>query len=537
MFRKIISALSLLLANAVFSQHAAVYNPSIDVQHYEFNIKVSDANDSLSGRAIITVRFTEKTNTVFFDLANRNDTGRGMMVTGVKENNRPVAFTHRNNSINIQLSNGAAIGEIRKFEITYSGVPFDGLIFSKNKFKHRTIFADNWPNRARNWIPCKDHLSDKATVDFIVTAPDHYQVVSNGVKVEESNLTDHMRLTHWKEAVPLPTKIMVVGIADFAVDYPGEINGIPVSTWVFPEQREQGFYDYALALNILPFYIKNVGPYPYKKLANIQSKTIFGGIENAGAIFYAESSVTGKRSSEALISHEIAHQWFGDAITETDWPHLWLSEGFAAGMTHLYLESKYGHDSLIKRLEKDRRTVLAFTKTSRLAVVDTVSKDVMKLLNANSYQKGAWALLMLRTELGDAIFWKAIRKYYATYNGKNASTNDLQKIFEQVSGKNLQTFFVQWLYTPENPYLQITWSYNEKNKQVSVNIQQETEKIFMFPLEIGITDANGNHTLQRISLSEKTKSFRFPVKNKPSSIEADPRCRLLFEGTVKEKAQ
>jgi aminopeptidase N len=167
---------------------------------------------------------------------------------------------------------------------------------------------------------------------------------------------------------------MVVGIADFAVDYPGETNGIAISSWIFPEQKEKGFYDYAQALEILPFYIKNVGQYSYKKLANVQSKTIFGGMENAGAIFYSESSVTGTRKSEGLLAHEIAHQWFGDAATEIDWPHLWLSEGFATEMTHLYLESKYGTDTLLKSLKKDRATVLAFTKKTKLPVVDTISK-------------------------------------------------------------------------------------------------------------------------------------------------------------------
>lgn len=531
MLKKIITAVALLLTQTAFGQQAKLPNPSIDVLHYEFNIKVSDNNDSLSGRALIAVRFTEKTNTVQFDLANINDTGRGMTVMGVKENMQSIPFTHSNNLITITLNKTTSIDETKRFEIIYKGVPADGLIFSKNKFKHRTIFADNWPNRARNWIPCKDHLSDKAGVDFVVTAPDHYQVVSNGIKVEETNLPDQLRLTHWRETVPLPTKIMVVGIADFAVDYPGETNGISVSSWIFPEQKEKGFYDYAQALEILPFYIKNVGQYSYKKLANVQSKTIFGGMENAGAIFYSESSVTGTRKSEALLAHEIAHQWFGDAATEIDWPHLWLSEGFATEMTNLYLESKYGADTLIKNLKRDRTAVLAFTKRTKLPVVDTISKN-MQLLNTNSYQKGGWILQMLRNQLGDAVFWKAVQQYYAAFRGKNASTGDLQKIFEQVSGKNLQTFFIQWLYTGENPTLLASWSYDEKNKTVSININQETGKLFDFPLDISLAGE-----AQTINISKKEQTFSFPAKSKPAKIELDPNCRLLFEGVVKEEAK
>ncbi len=255
-------------------------------------------------------------------------------------------------------------------------------------------------------------------------------------------------------------------------------------------------------------------------------------MENAGAIFYAESSITGTRKSEGLLAHEIAHQWFGDAATETDWPHLWLSEGFATEMTHLYLESKYGKDTLIKDLQRDRASVLAFTKKTKLAVVDTVSKNLMQLLNTNSYQKGGWILQMLRTELGDIIFWKSVQQYYAAYRGKNASTKDLQKTFEQVSGKDLQTFFVQWLYIGENPTLQVNWSYEEKNKRVSVQVTQQTERIFEFPLEIRLAGET-----RAVSISKKTSEFSFTAKNRPPKIELDPDCKLLFEGSLQEVAK
>ena len=131
---------------------------------------------------------------------------------------------------------------------------------------------------------------------------------------------------------------MVFGAADFAVQLAGEHEGIPVSSWIFKEQKEKGFYDYAMALPVLEFFTKNVAPYPYEKLANVQSKTRYGGMENASCIFYYEASVKGDRSSEALIAHEIAHQWFGNSASEANWHHVWLSEGFATYWTHLYFE-------------------------------------------------------------------------------------------------------------------------------------------------------------------------------------------------------
>ena len=515
-----------------------IYNPVIDVQHYDFNVKVADDNDSLIGKALITVKFLRHTNKVTFDLISLATEGKGMVVTAVKENNKPVLFTHENDQLIISISNaGLIIGEIKRFEIEYNGIPADGLIFSKNKFGHRTIFGDNWPNRARNWLPCVDHLSDKASVDFIVTAPDHYQVVSNGLKVEEINLNNHLRLTHWKEEVPIPTKVMVIGLADFAVNYLGDSKGVPLSSWVFPEEKTNGFYDYAQAAEILPFYMKNIGPYSYEKLANVQSKTIYGGMENAGAIFYSQRSITGKRAySEELMAHEIAHQWFGDAVTESDWPHIWLSEGFATEMTNLYLENKYGKDTLVSRLKKDRDSVIAFSHRQFTPVVDTTEKDnLIELLNHNSYEKGGWILHMLRRKLGDAIFWKAIRLYYVTYRNKNASTRDLQHVFEKVSGSMLDAFFTQWLYTVENPSLEMIWEYSKITKLLKVTVTQlQDERIFNLPLVIGITSANGITVTRSISISKKVSVVSFRFAQQPVSIQLDPNCNLLFEGMVKK---
>ena len=216
---------------------------------------------------------------------------------------------------------------------------------------------------------------------------------------------------------------MVIGVADFAVQLAAEINGIPITSWVFPENRDSGFSQYSVSKNILPFFINYIGPYPYRKLANVQSKTIFGGMENAGNIFYYQNSVVMKRPLlkdqkpiEDLFAHETAHQWFGDEVSETDWPHVWLSEGFATYMTQLYMEHRYGTDSLRKRMEHDREEVIAFYKKRKTPVVDTSSaNDLLQLLNKNSYEKGGWVLHMLRRKLGDKVFQKGIQTYYAAY--------------------------------------------------------------------------------------------------------------------------
>ncbi len=507
-------------------------NTSINVLHYTFMLQLNDADNNIKGEAIVTAKFLNAATAIELDLVKKNESGKGMTVAAVKENNKPISFTQ--NEETLHISTNAQPGDTVNYTITYEGIPADGLIIDKNKYGHRTFFGDNWPNRAHNWLPCIDNPLDKAAVDFIVTSPEHYQVVANGVQVEENNLPNHLKQTHWKETVDLPTKIMVIGAADFAVNYAGDVDCIPVSSWVYPENKDAGFYDYALAKDILPFFTKNVGPYAYKKLANVQSKTRFGGMENASTIFYYENSVQGDRKVEALITHEVAHQWFGNSATEASWPHIWLSEGFATYMTHLYLENKYGIDTLQKRLKDDREKIIAFAQKKYTPVVDTtITSNYFQLLNANSYQKGGWILHMLRRKLGDTIFWQSIRNYYAQYAGKNATTNDLRRTMESASGQDLQNFFKQWLYTAGHPVLATSWKYNQKKKTLTITIEQKQQSLFEFPLEINIASASGN-LLQTIAVKDKSTTIEISLPAKPVKISLDPNINLLFEGEVRE---
>jgi aminopeptidase N len=329
---------------------------------------------------------------------------------------------------------------------------------------------------------------------------------------------------------------MVIGVAEFAVQLTGFANGdIPVYSWVYPEDRNNGFYDYAIAKDILPFFISTVGPYGYKKLANVQSKTKFGGLENANTIFYSENSVTGTRRSEGLLAHEIAHQWFGNMATEKSFGHLWLSEGFATYFTILYFENKYGKDTAIRMLREDREQVIEYSRTSDKAVVDTEETDYMNLLNPNSYQKGGWVLHMLRSEFGDSVFWRSIRQYYATYAGGVADTRDLQKIFEEVSGKDLKRFFDQWLYTDGQPELDIKWSYDAGEKSVSIDVKQNEKNSFQFPLSLKLKYPNGAGKTEKVFVKTSATSFKIKADQKPVLIIIDPDTQLLANFTIKEK--
>ena len=502
------------------SASAQAYNPVIDVQHYDFSIALNDDNNSIRGTAIVTLSFSQPAAQFALDLTAKNTTGKGMTVLSVSEDRRPITFTQ--DSTHLVLQTGGVPGSRHNYTIRYEGIPADGLIISNNKFGKRGFFGDNWPNRAHNWLPCVDHPSDKATLDFRITAPDHYKVVANGALQEEKDLPNHFRLTHWKESVPLAPKIMVIGVADFAVDHPGDAMGVPVWNYVYKENKEVGFRSYAVALQILPFYITHIGPYPFEKEGNVQSKTRFGGLENASAIFYFENSVSSP-GVESLMAHEIAHQWFGDAATETQWQHLWLSEGFATYMTHCYLENKYGADTLRKGMKADRAKVIAFEKYRLTPVVDSsIKEDYMELLNPNSYEKGGWVLHMLRRRVGDDLFWKGISTYYTTYRDKNASSADFEKVIEKVTGQDLQAFFAQWLFTPGHPHIHIDWKYDSDKKALIIDFTQTQEHLFDFPLEY-TTDG----VLHSVDIHDKTTHVELPLPEKPTHLVPDPNVNLL----------
>ncbi len=523
-----------------FSKTASAQNKAIDVQHYSFSITLNDSNNIIRGKAGIEFIIKQPASEVYFDLAGPNDqTRKGMKVISVTEGNNELKFTQDANHVNVYFNEPLPLNAEENITISYSGVPADGLIISKNKFDHRTFFADNWPNRAHNWIPCNDHPADKASVEFIVTAPDHYQVISNGMLEEETNLPNHLKLSHWKEDMVLPTKVMVIGVADFAVQLAATIGCIPITSWVFPENRDNGFAQYSVSKKILPFFINYIGPYPYKKLANVQSKTIFGGMENAGNIFYYQNSVasgsalpTNIDSDEPLFAHENAHQWFGDEASETDWPQVWLSEGFATYMTNLYMEYRYGVDTLKKRMQHDRDRVIQFYKERKTPVVDFSEPDsLMLLLNPNSYEKGSWVLHMLRRQLGDEAYQKGIQNYYATYKGSNASTDDFMHIMEKVSKQNLGVFFKQWLYSAGYPIIKGKWKYDNNNKSMHISINQMQDYVFTFPLQISIRGAHQT-IIKTINITNRNTNISIPLDFKPLSIIPDPNVNLLFEGDI-----
>ena len=540
-----LTALLILLSVASQAQvvtNAARYTqPGVDVLNYDFSLTLSDSTNQIKGETTIRFTRTDDRQSVWFDLieAKSDSAKTGMHVREVRlADGKAVPFSHRNDRVFVNLT--AAPGQPTQVTIRYDGTPARGLIISRNKFDERTFFGDNWPNNARNWLPVVDHPSDKATCSFTVNAPATYRVIANGKLLDESPLPNSpggipRKRTRWQESTPIPTKVMVIGAAHFAVENVGAVSGVPVQSWLYPNDSQKGFIDYRPAKEIMQYFIDQIGPYSYEKLANVQSTTVFGGMENASCIFYNEKVIVGKKDSdvEALLAHEIAHQWFGNSATETDWSQLWLSEGFATYFSALYLEHAYGRDTLNAVLNQNKSQIFRYTSLKpKGTVIDSTTTNLNDLLNPYSYQKGGWVLHMLRNELGDDTFWKGIRAYYAKFRNANARTSDFQAVMEDVSGKKLGQFFQQWLNQPGYPELVWGSRYDAAKKALVIDVRQaqRTGTVFTLPLTFSIRGANGRELSRtaKLTMTEQSQTFTIPLATKPGTVVIDPDNTVLM---------
>lgn len=545
MTKYVLSIITWLVLSAFISL-ADTYpkNPKIDVLNYIFRIVLSDNTDTIQVKATVDVRYVgEGVEILRLDLVKTSPAlgNKGMTVSKVESAGKELTFTHEGDELKIKLPSPSQINQRTSYTITYSGIPAAGLKIANNKYGDRTFFSDNWPDKGRHWLSIVDHPYDKATCEFIVTAPVHYQVVSNGLKIEETDLPQGMRLTHWKQSVPIASWLYVLGVARFAVQYVDKFDHKPIETWVYYQDRDAGFYDFAQPTKqVLEFYSNYVGPFVYERLANIQSNSVSGGMEAASAIFYSENSVVGDRNERwrNVVIHEIAHQWFGNSVTEYDWDDVWLSEGFATYFTLLFIEHAYGKDAFQAGLADSKKRVNAFhIKNPTYRIVHNNLSDMSQVTSSHTYQKGSWILHMLRGVVGTENFWKGIRSYYAKYMNSNATTADFRREMEEASGMDLKDFFEQWLYKPGALQINGSWQYNDKKKEVKITLEQvQTDgSLFTMPIQIAIHSATGKPVIKSVMVKEKKNEFILPVEAEPQNIVLDPDNWVLMDATFSKK--
>lgn len=514
------------------------YAGAPDVRAYDIELALPPAGGAIAARATLDLEAPRGVREVALDLT-------GLAVTAATVDGRPVQVRQDAGKVHVPLP-GAGGGRHR-VELAYAGTPDDGLIQQANVHGDPSVFADNWPNRARFWFPSVDHPSDKATIRFQVHAPSAWTVIANGALTGEPAPTAESTLralgyagpaAHrtwvWASDVEIPAYTMVVGAAVLAERSVGTAacgnapasprpdGCIDVGYLVFPADTARAAPSFRRAARMVDYFTDRFGPFPYEKLMNVQSSTRFGGMENASAIFYSENAIARGADIEGTVSHEIAHQWFGDSATEAEWSHLWLSEGFATYFGDQFFEDADGVEAFRALMEENRRSYIGSPVVGQPILSE--SEDLFALLNANNYPKGGWVLHMLRGLIGDEAFFAGIRDYYAAYEGGNALSDDFQRVMEAASGQDLDGFFDQWLHQPGYPIFEVEWTWDPSAGAVRYRIAQVQDPAwptFRMPIELEARTERGP-LRTRVQLDGRVHEGTFPTRSAPHEVVLDP---------------
>lgn len=532
--------IALVVLSATFSAFAQRRERIVDTWrplHYDVNLAF---NDQLTE---ITAARTEVSLEVVAQKLSKIDLDFGdMPVDSVQIAGAPVQFDRAPDTLSVLLSRAAGRGDKLTITINYHGHPTDGLIFAKDPDGKPSATGDNWPNRVHYWIPCLDHPSAKATVSFTVSAPQRYEVVANGKFI---TLNGNAATSHWKfeEGKPIPAYCMVVAVNEGAIINSPDQTVTNLLYNVPQRDREYAPKGFSSAAPSLAFFSQTIAPYPYEKLALIVGATRFGGMENSSAIVFTSNLFNLRPKDrmstrfgiptriEDVVAHEIAHQWFGDSVTESTWADLWLSEGFATYFAGLFIEKYEGDDAFREYMRNAADRYFRYEQQTSTPIHDTATPDLMRLLNPNNYEKGAWVLHMLRRRMGDEAFFKGLRDYYQAHESANATTEDLRAALEKVSGKALRNFFARWVYGSGHPRYELSWGSMERRAKTSVTLrlnQLQQGEAFLDPVAVEFT-VNGKKERRTIVPTGKSTMIAIQLSGNPSAVTIDPDDTLLKE--------
>ena len=550
MHRRLGYVRSLLVSALLFASAqpivAARHERAVDAwQPLNYDVAIT-LNDDLT---TITKASTKITIQILKENVDVVDLDFGEMdVDAVSVDGSAAKFDRPPGFLNIHLAKAANEGGRVVIAVEYHGKPRDGLILTADKDGKPSATGDNWPDRVHHWIPCLDHPSAKATVTFTITGPARDLVVANGRFDRVHDDSQTTRTWTYTEGIPIPAYCMVIAVGEYAKAEPTTPAITPLSYYVPQSDARFVLQGFAPAAPSLKFFSETVAPYPYEKLALIVGATRFGGMENSSAIVFASTlfnrppgpprvmrmsrAFNIPTSLEEVVAHEIAHQWFGDSVTESTWSDLWLSEGFATYFAGLFVEKYDGEDAFRAYMKRAADSYFEYEKTTRTPIHDTETEDLMKLLNANNYQKGAWVLHMLRMQLGDDAFFRGLRDYYNAHKNANATSDDLRAALEKASRHDLKHFFASWVYGTGHPQYEVRSDWVLPDVLRITVRQLQAEPSFPNSLPIRITTAKG---VQRVSIKPNGKETvgEFHLDGPPSAIEVDPANTILKELTVR----
>ena len=504
-------------------------------RHYAVSITLNDQLSEIStATARIDIVALKRLSAIDFDFGE-------LTTKAVTVNSQPARFTHKDGRLEITLAKPFNAGSRLLVQIDYFGKPKDGLILTNDKDGKPAAVGDNWPNRVHHWIPTLDHPSAKATIDFSITAPANNEVVANGRFEKVETTASGSRTWTYSETVPIPPYCMIIGVGQFAKLEPTIPSLTPLSYYVPMSDSPFAIKGFSPTAPVVQYFSQTVGPYPYEKLAMIVGNTRYGGMENSSAIIFTANlfnrNANAKLSTTygipsgnvGLIAHEIAHQWFGDSVTEATWSDLWLSEGFATYFAGLFIQKHEGEAEFQAYMKQAATTALNYAKRSQTPIFDNQTEDLNKLLNGNNYQKGAWVLHMLRSRLGDDAFFRGIRAYYEEHKNSTATSEDLRQALERASKQNLRVFFDRWIYNGGYPQYELKSSLAKKTGELYLTLQQnQAGPVFTDPVPVKVVTEAGPIDVVLQPRTKITKQLVL-VTSEVRSIEIDPNNTLLKE--------
>ncbi len=516
-----------------------------DVQHYLMRLSFDVAKKEVFGDSTITLKpLAGDFQTLELDAVDMKFDS----VT-LENSNTPLQFQILKNKIVIKLDKTYSSDEEISVRLKYTAFPKKGIYFVKALLERgRTIHSSQiWTQgeaeESHHWLPSFDFPDDKATTEKYITVQKGESVIGNGELVETVENPDKTTTFHYKMNIPhsLYLTSFVVGKYEKISD---QYKNIPLGFYVYPGQKAIVPKAYGKTKDMFRIFEGLTGvDFPYNKydqtmVANFQ----FGGMENITATTMADSEIMmaqfkfGQGLVEDLVSHELAHSWFGNMVTCRNWAELWLNEGFATYMEAAYREKMYGRADYLRKIQEDASVYFAYDSGLNSAphglfnvLADPENDEAM--FDPITYQKGSAVLHTLREEVGTEVFWKALNTYLVRHKFANVETQDLQKVFEEASGRDLDWFFKQWVYAEGYPTIKVTQNYKVRSKTLDLiftqtqKVDKDTPEAFRLPLEIQL-EFGRSVVKKEVVLDKRTQSFSFETDGRPTRVKFDKDLKL-----------
>ncbi|MCH8045118.1 MAG: HEAT repeat domain-containing protein [Planctomycetes bacterium] len=520
----------------------SVRSRDVDQQHIRLDLHFNWERREMKGRATHTLVPFKPLRRIVLDAAEMKIESVAIAGDGKIKKDRPLQFKTFSNRLEITLHREYRAGEELMLVIDYVVTkPRRGAHFvvpdESEPSQPQMVWTQSEPEYARYWFPCVDTPSDRLTSEIIATVPKKYYVLSNGKLKGKKDNGDGTTTWHWQQKQLHVPYLMSVVAGEFEV-LEQSWDGIPVLSYVPKGRLADAKRSFEKTPAMLKFFSQKIGVrYPWPKYAQIcVDEYGWGGMEHTSATTLNIGTLHDERahldvSSDGLVAHELAHQWFGDLMTCKDWGELWLNESFATYFATLWREHDLGDDEAAWARWGEAESYQKEDKRYRRSIVNYRYNAPGNMFDRHSYPKGARVLHMLRFVLGDELFWKSIHRYTTVNRFRTVETADLRRAIEDATGQGLNWFFDQWVHHGGHPDYEVDWAWDEETKNVRLTVRQ-TQKVddvtplFRMPVEIEL--AGPNETLiRRVTVSKAAETFHFALSQRPTRVCFDPRDWIL----------